>query len=105
MDTKKAFTVIGAVLVLQLVAVLAFVLPVHKPEPHDVPVGVVGVPAAAAQAKLDAQKPGAFEVHGYGSVEAAERAIRDRDVYGALVPADDRVLVASAAMRRMLVAA
>jgi hypothetical protein len=98
-DTMEATTIkiIVGVLLVQLVAVLAFVLPVHKPEPHEVPVGVVGVPAAAAQAKLDKAKPGAFDVRGYTSLGAAENGIRDREVYGALVPAERRVLVASAA--------
>ena len=96
METKT-IKIIAGVLLIQLVAVLAFVLPVHKPDPHDVPIGVVGVPAPAAQAKLDQVKPGAFDVRGYTSLGAVENGIRDREVYGALIPAERRVLVASAA--------
>ena len=39
----------------------------------------------------------AFEVHSYADADAARAAIREREVYGAVVPAEGRVLVASAA--------
>lgn len=93
--TRKTIGFIAAIVTVQVIAVLAFVLPAHDPRPHDVPVGVVGPPAAARA--VDAARPGAFDVRSFPSVAAAEDAIRDRDVYGAIIPAERRVLVASAA--------
>ena len=40
--STKVLKIVAAVLALQVVAVLAFVLPAHSPEPHGVPLGVVG---------------------------------------------------------------
>jgi hypothetical protein len=91
MERKKIPALVAGLLVLQLVAVLAFVLPAHKPEPHGVPVGVVGAPATALEHEA------AFDVHTYAGTADAEAAIRDRDVYGALVAPERRMLVASAA--------
>jgi hypothetical protein len=93
--TRKTTGLVAGVVVLQLVAVLAFVLPAHKPEPHGVPLGVVG--PAAVERQLERSAPGAFDVRAYPTSAAAEAAIRDRDVYGALLAREHRVLVASAA--------
>jgi hypothetical protein len=83
--------IVAALLALQTALVLLFVVPGRSPEPHGLPIGVVG-PAAAVDARGDA-----FELHRYSGVEAAREAIREREVYGAVVPAKGRVLVASAA--------
>jgi hypothetical protein len=91
MQRKKIPALVAGLLVLQLVAVLAFVLPAHKPEPHGVPVGVVGAPASALEHDQ------AFDVRTYASEADAEAAIKDREVYGALVAPERRMLVASAA--------
>src|SRR4051812_19261266 len=91
----KVLTLILGVALVQVVAVMAFVLPTHKPEPHQVPIGLVG--PAQAGAALERSEPGAFDVQRYESAASAEQAIRDRDVYGALLPGENRVLVASAA--------
>jgi hypothetical protein len=93
--SAKSMKVIAGVVLLQLVAVLAFVLPAHKPEPHGVPVGVVAAPPLERQ--LERAGDGAFDVHAYRSAADAEAAIRDREVYGAVVPAAREVIVASAA--------
>lgn len=81
-----------------LVAVLALfaaalVLPSHKPEPHHVPVGLVGT--TAQKQKLNAARPGAMDIKLYASGADARRAIEQGEIYGALV--DDRLLIASAA--------
>jgi hypothetical protein len=81
--------IIVALLALQAVLVLLFVAPARDPQPHRVPVGVVG-PAPAPRGD-------AFEVHRYSDADAARTAIREREVYGAVAPAERRVLVASAA--------
>jgi hypothetical protein len=89
--------VLAAVLTLQALVVAALVLPGHKPEPHDVPLGVVGPPALAQQ--IEQTRPGAFDVTTYPDEAAARAAIDERDVYGAVVAdgAGERLLVASAA--------
>ncbi len=84
---RRAIQLIVGLLLLQVLLVAAFVVPAHDPRPHDLPVGVVG------QAKL----PGAFEVHRYADADRARAAIERRDVYGAVIPAERTVLVASAA--------
>ena len=81
--------IVIALLTLQAALVLLFVAPRRSPEPHGLPVGVVG-PAPA----LDGE---AFDVHRYPDGAAARTAIREREVYGAVVPAEGRVLVATAA--------
>jgi hypothetical protein len=91
----KAVAVVAGLLVVQALLVLGFVVPGHEPRPHDVPVGVVGPPAAAAA--LEARAPDALDARAYASQDAARAAIGDREVYGALVPAEGRLLVASAA--------
>lgn len=84
--------------VLQVVFVLAFVVPGHNPKPNQLPVGIVGAgpPAAALQSRLDARH---FDVHRFATLQAALRAIDDREVYGAfdLVGARPTLTVASAA--------
>ena len=93
--SRRIFTLVAAVALAQVVAVMAFVLPAHKPEPHEVPVGLIGAPQVGAQLERTAQ--GMFDVHQFRTAADAERAIRDREIYGALVPGERRVLVASAA--------
>src|SRR5918997_4991401 len=95
-----AASVLGGVLV-QALLVLAFVVPGHAPEPHDVPVAVAGPPEAAEAVadQVEQRRPGAFEIVNVPDAEEAEQAILDRDAYGALVPADNRLLVATAASR------
>ena len=90
--------IVVGLLVLQALLVAAFVLPGHKPEPHDVPIGVVGSSAPVDAAT--AAHPGAFEVERFASSADAREAIEERDVYGALVtlPGEQqRLLIASAA--------
>lgn len=86
--------------VLAAIAVTAFTWASASPEPHDVPFGVVGPPAAieATQDQL-AVLDGAYDLHSYDSLGEARDAIEDRDVYGALVhdPSGTQLLTASAA--------
>ena len=93
--TRRAVQVVIAALALQAALVALFVVPVRTPEPHGLPVGVAGPPPAVAAAER-ALGP-EVEVHRYATAAEARTAIREREVYGALVPAERRVLVASAA--------
>jgi hypothetical protein len=98
-DTRslRALIIVPIVLATSLAI---FAWPSARMSPRDLPLGVAG-PAKATQAidqKL-AQQSGAFEVHHYADEQAARDAIKDRDVYGALVasPAGTKLLTASAA--------
>ena len=81
-------------------ALTIFAWPSARLSPRDLPLGVAG-PAKATQPveqKL-AQQGGAFDVRHYADEQKARNAIKDRDVYGALVPSRDgmTLLTASAA--------
>jgi hypothetical protein len=91
---KYAAILIIPVAVALVMAVFAW--PSSKQEPRDLPVGVVGPPAAEKQL---AAQDGAFEVHRYTDEAAARDAIEDREVYGAFVVTSSgpKVLTASAA--------
>ena len=86
---RRPVPIVVALLALQALLVLLFVAPARDPQPHGLPVGVVG-PAPAPRGD-------AFDVHRYPDADTARAAIREREVYGAVVPAAKRVLVASAA--------
>ena len=82
-------------------AIVAFAWPAARIQPRDLPVGVVGAVSASQQlaGELTAAQPGAFELHLYADDDAAQAAIRDRDIYGAFVvePGQLQILEASAA--------
>jgi hypothetical protein len=87
----------GWLLAVQATLVFAFVYPGYHPDPHHVPVGVVGPRAAVAS--VEAKAGGSFDVTRYASERAARSAIDRREVYGALVVdrSGNHLLVASAA--------
>lgn len=88
---------LGAILVVLL---LVFIMPSLKSGPRDLPLGVVGDPAAVEQLAqgLDSAAKGAFVLSEYATADHAEQAVRDREVVGALAVGADGVeaLVASA---------
>lgn len=79
---------LAAVVGIPLMAVLllsAFAWPAASIGPRDLPIGVVGAPSAAAAVRAQlAKEEGAFTVTPYADVPAAEQAIADRDIYGAI---------------------
>lgn len=85
-----------AALIVGLV-VLAFAWPSITSEPQDLPVGLVGDPAAAAG--LEEASDGLLDLTSYDDRAAAVGAIEQRDVYGAVVldPEAPEVLTATAA--------
>ena len=91
---------VGIALVIGLV-LLAFGLPAVKAEPHQLPLGLVAPPPAAAQitGALGQRAPDAFAITPYDDEAALTEAIRNREVYGGLVVGAGRpvVLTASAA--------
>jgi hypothetical protein len=69
---------------LQLALIASYAGALHAPRPHDVPLAVAGPPAQAAAAarRLDTS---AFAPRVVADADAAQAAIRDRDVLGAVV--------------------
>jgi hypothetical protein len=85
------FVVLGLVLLFGFTAVFSSAF--HNPQPHQLPVAVVGPPStlAAARGALDPQR---FYAVPYASEAAARAALEREEVHGALV--GGRVLIASA---------
>ncbi|MGH2947494.1 MAG: hypothetical protein ACRDPC_14780, partial [Solirubrobacteraceae bacterium] len=81
----------------QAVLVALFVLPGYDPEPHDVPLAVAGPAAQQVQQRADAERPGAIEVVPVADAAGAREAVLDREAYGALLPQEGTLLVATAA--------
>src|SRR5947209_7354931 len=71
-----------------LAFVVVFLDAFHRPQPHDLPVAVVGTQQQAAQLSgaLEQQAPGHFRVRALPDEAAARRAVLHREVYGALLP-------------------
>ena len=80
---------------------IAFAWPAVRSSLHDVPIAVAGPTAATDRviAALQQRQPGAFDVVALPDTAAAEAAVRDRRVYGAidLSAGTPQVIVASAA--------
>ncbi|MFD9113428.1 hypothetical protein [Streptomyces bottropensis] len=76
------------VLLTALISVLltAFAWPSVRSHVHDVPIAVAGPPTAVkpVSAALDQRLPGGFAITEVADTSAAERLIRDREVYGAI---------------------
>ncbi|NYI04640.1 hypothetical protein [Allostreptomyces psammosilenae] len=97
-------TVVRAVVLLTaVISVLltAFAWPSVRSSAHGVPIAVAGPGSAVEQvgAALDQRLPDGFAITEVADTAAAERLIRDREVYGAIdvTSGAPRVLVASAA--------
>ncbi|MBW1599699.1 ABC transporter permease [Streptomyces sp. JJ38] len=73
----------------------------HRPEPKDLPFGLVGPPQAVAQmeAQLDEKAPDALDITAYPDVETARAAVEDLEVYGAFAPGpqESTLIIASGA--------
>ncbi|AXE84295.1 ABC transporter permease [Streptomyces sp. Go-475] len=99
-STRRVIAVVVLVPVLAALALWAFAWPATRTAPRDLPLGVAGPPAAAAQVEKGLeQHEGAFEIHRYADEAAARDAVKDRSVYGAVVvtPQGPELLTASAA--------
>ncbi len=86
-----------AVVALQALLIPLFAAPAANLAPRDLPIAVAGPPQVAQQ--LAAEHPGAFEITTVPDAATADAAIRNRDVYGAILvtAAGPEVHVASAA--------
>jgi hypothetical protein len=98
-DRRLLIAMVG-VLVVVFALVGSNVAANHAPKPHHVPVGVIGTPpvVGAVAGALGQRAPGAYQIHAYSSLAAAQTAILHRAVYGAFRPVPSPLLlVASAA--------
>jgi hypothetical protein len=87
----------AAVFLLGAAFIASYVGGLHAPRPHRVPVAVVGPPDTADRVGAALNRRGrAFDTRPYPTTEAAQRAIRHRDVYGAYVPQQGLLLVTTA---------
>jgi hypothetical protein len=96
-----------AVVVLQALLVPLFAGPAANLAPRDLPIAVAG-PASATTAlrdRLATVEPGAFEVTTLPDGAAADRALRDREVYAAFVLGPDGVALHTASAASPTVAA
>ncbi|MEV7065555.1 ABC transporter permease [Streptomyces collinus] len=83
---RHVIAVVLLVPVLAALALWAFAWPASRIAPRDLPLGVAGPPATAAQVEKQLERhEGAFEIHRYADEAAAREAIKDRSVYGAVV--------------------
>ncbi len=74
-------------LVISVFFVTLFLLAFRSPTPHDLPVGVQGPAPSTQQLRraLDNAAPGTLDLRDYADADAAEAAVKHRDVYAALV--------------------
>ncbi|WP_405578706.1 ABC transporter permease [Streptomyces sp. NBC_01092] len=97
---RRLIAVVVLVPLLAALALWAFAWPAARTAPRDLPLGVAGPTAAAAQVEQQLSRhEGAFDIHRYADEAAARDAIEDRTVYGAVVvtPQGPELLTASAA--------
>jgi len=102
-DQNPLRRMVGA-MVVAVVMVFLFVwffgAALHRPQPHDVPVGIVGPELLKERVVAGAQAnaPGAFSFQSLSSAADARSAIEDRDVAGALIigSGEPQILVAGA---------
>ncbi|HYF72115.1 MAG TPA: hypothetical protein VD864_04805 [Nocardioides sp.] len=97
---RTLLAVAGGLVVLLTLLVSAFTWPPSELEPRSLPIVVVGDDETGAQvvAGLEAAAgEDAFDVEFVPGRAEAVAAIEDRDAYGALLPAEGELLVASAA--------
>ncbi|MGW3789480.1 hypothetical protein ACWD5Z_33295 [Micromonospora chokoriensis] len=92
---------------MQALLVPLFAAPAANLAPRDLPIAVAGpAPVAGDLAgRLTAARPGAFAVTNLPDAEAADRALRDREVYAAFVVGPDGVALHTAPAASPTVAA
>lgn len=92
---------VAIVLIIGSLFVSVFLAAFHAPQPHHLPVAVVGTGAEAERVAdgLERGLPGGFEVRGYADEGSARQAVQERTVYAAYVRGDgasDELLYAGA---------
>lgn len=96
-----ALLMVGTLLIM-LAFIASYVGALHDPEPHALPIGVVGTSSVVGpvKAQITAQAP-SLKARTYATTQDARTDLRNRTIYAALVPQpgskDDILYVASAA--------
>lgn len=87
-ERGKPIAVLVVVALLGMLFAGSFLGALHSPEPHGVPVAVVGPESAVDRlgAVMDERRDGAFDLTAYGSEDDARAALLDRDVDAVFVP-------------------
>jgi hypothetical protein len=99
-EDRKLLVTLIVLLAIVFAFVASNVAANHEPEPHGLPVGVVGSPhtTQAVAGQLERRAPGGFDVRAYATRAEARTAILHRRIYGAFLPRPQpTLLVASAA--------
>ncbi|MDX3452857.1 ABC transporter permease [Streptomyces sp. ME02-8801-2C] len=88
---KGVLLPVAIVLLIGSIFVSVYLAAFHAPEPHDLPVAVVGTAQQARQTAdgLERGLPGGFEVKRYTDESAARHAVQDRTAYAAYVTGAD----------------
>ncbi len=98
---RRVFGAMAVSVVMVFLFVWLFATALHQPQPHDVPVGIVGpdMMTETVIAGVKANAPGAFAFTPYPSADEARSAIKERDIAGALILGSEtpQILVAGAA--------
>ncbi|MGC4191730.1 MAG: ABC transporter permease [Thermomicrobiales bacterium] len=103
--SRRKFPIPGALALaisaIQLLFMFCLSYPPLHAAPQHIPFGLVGPDAAIQQieTQLEAAGADAFDIHHYANADEARQAIEHRDIYGAVVVAQDgpTMLVSSAA--------
>lgn len=97
-DRRLVIAFVG-VLVVVFALVGSNVAANHAPKPHHVPVGIIGTApeVGAVAGSVERRAPGAYQIHAYSSLAAAQTAILHRVIYGALRPAQSPLLLLASA--------
>ncbi|MGP4022699.1 hypothetical protein [Actinomadura sp. 3N407] len=87
-ERGKPIAVMVVAALLGMVFAGSFLGALHRPEPHGVPVAVVGPQNAVDRlgTMMDERADGAFDLTAYGSEEKARAALLDREVDAVFVP-------------------
>lgn len=97
---RRLATVALVVVALQLVYVVAFLLPGHDPKPNGLKVAVAGTSTQIGQVRRQLSRPlPGVDLRRSASAQQAQVAVTDRDAYGAVVFDDrgERIFTASGA--------
>ena len=88
---KRALIAVAVASLTVAAYVFSFIYAQASPDAHRLPVGLTGPTAGVEQAQREIERSSgeAFEVRRYRDEQTARDAIRDRDVYGALVLSRD----------------
>jgi hypothetical protein len=97
---RRVFQAMAISVMMMFLFVWLFATALHRPQPHDLRVGIVGPETMieTVMAGAEANAPGTFVFTSYPSADEARSAIKERDMDGALIigSSEPQILVAGA---------